>query len=163
MKKILLILAVFILSVNIYAQKTDFRPRKSYSGVNSDVTSSWWDVYIKKLNPDILFDYFGDEEFNGGWETGYVVLKKGNKKVILFNTYLGFDTPSGEEDKGTTYVIYDAKISPNSTDFYFNQNLSWLLYNLDSKNIGKVLAKIHQQFGGKIVKLKTTDFEKYFL
>lgn len=147
--------------------ETEFRPMESYAEVSVpvyksgkvvsylkemrvDVDRAWWFVFIREKKPKILFDYFGYEEFGSGNEDGFIVLKKQNTSVVIFNT-----------TEHTTYAIYDAKILAQWEDY--QKILSHNFNDEEAESKTAFFQRLQKEFGAKsIVALTTKEFESYF-
>lgn len=117
-----------------------------------EITSVWWAEWFCKNNPKVLFDYWGCEECSDFTGTGFIVLKKGNISVVIFNY------------NNVPYVIFNAKVLPNQWDY--QQKLNPDLYNgtaVSRGNKEKFFQSLQIQFESKeLVALTTKNLELYF-
>ncbi len=117
-----------------------------------DISRSWWKDVLSKYQPDVVWDYVGAEDNSNGNES-FIVFKKGNKAVILF------------DNKETTYAIYDAEII-YSYDYYYHHQKSLLAKNFPTpycKNEKKYFTLLKNEFKSKdVVPLTRKNFESYF-
>lgn len=177
MKKLILFFTAITFSIQIVNAQTEFYPIKSeylasvgiwqtqknkpdkvvgyVREVRDDVSRGWWVSWFNKVKPTVLFDHFGNEEWNSGWETGFIVLKKGNTSVVLFN-YGDYGN-----EKHATYAIYDAKVLSGRQDY--QKKLFDDVYNNKIKSKISYFQKLKKEFNSKeIVALTTKNFESYF-
>ncbi len=117
--------------------------------VKSDITPEWWIVWFCENKPEVLSDYWGCEECSDTTGTGFIVLKKGNTSVILFNL------------NGIPYAIFDAKPLQYQWDYQKKLNPDEAGIARNSKV--KFFQYLQKEFNSKeVTALTTKNLEAYF-